>query len=421
MLYMCDMSGFYKKIAIIGYGVEGKSVHKFLRVRYPRSHIEIRDAKHQGESYLVGLNAFDLIVRSPGIKFLHPSLQKVYKSGKLTSLTQLFFEEVQKKHLGTIVGITGTKGKGTVATMLYRMLKASGKEAYLVGNIGKPALDILPKLNKKSFIIYELSSFQLQGLPVSPNLAIVLGISPDHLDYHKNFHEYIAAKSYIAQNQKRSESVFFKSDDKYAKKIAYESVGKKIPLSVAGFSLFFKDDIKLIGDFNYENAVFATKVAQFLGSKDGFIKESVSSFTGLPYRMQYCGKKGGVKFINDSASTTLSATAAALLALKDPVVLIAGGKSKGGDSRLLQNVRYKDKVRAVILIGENKNEFISFIPNNVFVKKESTLKKAVISAKKLAKNGDVILFSPGSASFDMFRNAKNRGADFDKIFDNMRD
>ena len=176
------------KIAILGYGVEGKSAEKFLNsslgCRTTKCRIEIRDVKKQGKDYLKNLEKFDMVVRSPGIPYLLPEIQRAKKKGvKITSTTKLFFENAK----GILVGITGTKGKGTTATLLYKILKASHLGAghpsgsiHLVGNMGIPMLDELPKLKENSISILELSSFQLQDMDVSPHIAVVLDVSPDH-------------------------------------------------------------------------------------------------------------------------------------------------------------------------------------------------------------------------------------------------
>src|SRR3989338_442646 len=264
------------KIAILGYGVEGKSAEKFLKsslsCRTANCWIEIRDVKKQGKGYLKNLDKFDMVVRSPGIPFLSPEIQRAKKAGvEITSTTKLFFENAK----GILVGITGTKGKGTTATLLYKILKASHLGAghpsgsiHLVGNMGIPMLDELPKLKENSISILELSSFQLQDMDVSPHIAVVLDVSPDHLNYHKSFKEYLEAKAQLVKNQLSSPQVlashgyfsaekflvlapsrsqglakpassltlprsffplvFFFPDNKFSKQIAQKGKGKKI-------------------------------------------------------------------------------------------------------------------------------------------------------------------------------------------------
>ena len=232
-------------IAILGFGREGKSVLKFLKKSsaYRYSEITILDKKFNAD-YLKNLDRFDVIFRSPGVPFNLPEIQSAIKNGvKVSSATKLFFQQCP----APIIGITGTKGKSTTATLLYKILKNCAQKpwrkahtnkkysrhshynfasVYLAGNIGKPALEILPKLSKKSLVILELSSFQLQDLNYSPDVALVLDIFEEHLDKHKNFREYFDAKSNIARHQKKSDAIIYFADNKYSSAIAKKSIGK---------------------------------------------------------------------------------------------------------------------------------------------------------------------------------------------------
>ncbi|MEK7481114.1 MAG: Mur ligase family protein, partial [Patescibacteria group bacterium] len=179
------------KVAILGFGKEGASALRFLKrsSQHKKTSIAIRDQK-QGDHYLDHLDSYDLIVKSPGIPWHTPEIVQALKSGvQCTTPTALFFERAK----GILIGITGTKGKGTTATLLYRMLKAHHKSVFLAGNIGTPMLDILPRLTPHSITILELSSFQLERLPHSPDVAVMLEIFPDHLDHHRSMREYINA------------------------------------------------------------------------------------------------------------------------------------------------------------------------------------------------------------------------------------
>src|SRR3989344_8413262 len=248
---------FIMNIAILGFGQEGKSVLKYLKKspRFKNATISILDKKLK-KNYLKNLDKFDIIFRSPGIPYNLPEIQKAVKKGiEISSSTKLFFNEAN--NIGCeISGITGTKGKGTTSTLLYKILKAAEKNArpkqrrrvFLAGNIGKPAIEILPKLKKKSVVILELSSFQLQDLKQSPAIAVILDIFEDHLDSHKNFEEYIKAKSSISKYQKPTDKIFYFLDNKYSKLIALKSKGKKIPVFPDEFKLFSREDLKISGE-----------------------------------------------------------------------------------------------------------------------------------------------------------------------------
>src|SRR3989344_3311479 len=259
------------RIEILGYGVEGKSAERFFKrlgCRTPKCKIEVRDIKLQGKHYLKNLDKFDTIIRSSGIPYLSPQIQKARKQGvKITSATKLFFRDAK----GKIIGITGTKGKGTTATLLYKILKAAEKNVYLAGNIGVPMLDILSKLKKNSITILELSSFQLQDLDCPPEIAIITDISPDHLDHHKSFKEYLVAKAQIVKNQNSERGeVFFFSDNKYSKFIAQKSRGKKIAVSPDQNLI-----LKIPGFHNLKNASMAAAVGRIFGVNENIIKKTI--------------------------------------------------------------------------------------------------------------------------------------------------
>src|SRR3989338_798582 len=350
------------KIAILGFGREGHSILKFLRKtrinadyhadkrgyknigknqrKHLRKHLrksaadEIlvldknRNVKvprgvktHLGKNYLKNLERFDVIFRSPGIPYLLPEIQKAEKQGvKISSAIELFFEQLRRltqnergltrKRIGAsrrpiIIGITGTKGKGTTSTLLYKILKASGKKVFLAGNIGKPSLDLLSNTqinadshadkrrykniseNQRSnqresaYIILELSSFQLQDLKKSPSIAAVLDIFPDHLDAHKNLKEYYDAKANIGRYQKQGDKIFFFKNNNLSRHVASKSKGKKISVNEKSFKLFSPDDLLIRGAHNFKNAVMAAIVAKSLGVSEKIILETAKKFKGL--------------------------------------------------------------------------------------------------------------------------------------------
>jgi len=393
------------KIAILGYGIEGKSALKFLKKKYQKAAFEVRDIKKQGKNYLENLENFDIIVRSPGIPYLLSEIQKAKKAGvKITSATKLFFDNSK----GKIIGITGTKGKGTTATLLYKILKAAGKNVYLAGNIGLPMLDILPKLKKNSITILELSSFQLQDMDRSPEIAIITDISPDHLNHHKSFKEYLDAKAQIVCNPMGA--VFFFPDNKYSKQIAQKSRGKKIAVSPDPNLI-----LKIPGFHNLKNASMAAAVGRGLGVKEDIIKKAISQFKGLPHRLEFVRKVNGANYYNDSASTNPAATIAALAAFSEPKILIAGGAGKRLSYRPLAEAIKKSKMRAVVLFGRDKYKIKKSVGAVKSIFLANGLKSAVAMAERKAKTGDAVIFSPAAASFDMFKNYALRGAAFKKF------
>lgn len=432
------------KIAILGFGREGRSVLGFLKKSKKLRNAELwvldqnpkvkipRGAKSQlGKEYLSNLEVFDVVFRSPGIPYNLPQIKKARRSGiKFSSLTKLFFENCR----GTIIGITGTKGKGTTATLLYKILKAAGKPVLLAGNIGKPALEILPKIGKNSLVILELSSFQLQDLTISPKIAVVLDVFPDHQDNHLSLNEYYGAKTNIARHQKDGDKVFYFSakgarlpasggkNNALSSWVASGGSGKKIAVDENWFGLFNKADLKMHGGHNFRNALMAATVALSLGAPAKTIIKAVKNFPGMEHRLEFVKQIGNIKFYNDSASTNPHTAAAALKAFPGRTkILLAGGQDKNLDYGPLAEAVKISNVLLIVLFGENKKKIKEAAKRTGgAIKLVNTLKEAVVAAyqygKARARDRDsvVIIFSPGAASFDMFKNYADRGNQFKK-------
>ncbi len=419
-------------IAILGFGREGKAVLKFLKKspKYKHSKITILD-RTISPDYLTNLNNFDIIFRSPGVPFNLPEIQSAIKNGvEVSSATKLFFQHCPS----TVIGITGTKGKSTTATLIYKILKASRFDAHLAGNIGKPALEILPKLSKKSLVVLELSSFQLQDLQQSPQIAVILDIFPDHLDAHKSWGEYRDAKSAIARHQKRNNFIFYFSNNKTAEKIAKNSRGKKIAVACQDPS-------------PAKNILMAKTVAKYFGCPQNIIKTTVKNFLGLENRLELTRKimvrlahhknKFTIYFYNDSAATNPEATVAAIRSFNpqsQSIILIAGGKDKNlSYAPLAKTIKKSGNVKQVVLFGENKYKIQQRLRvNNGELKikmcdnLQSATQYAYKTAEYLTANYNpptgrpiTILFSPASASFDMFKDYKERGRQFKTIVRNI--
>lgn len=446
------------KIAILGFGREGKSVLKFLK-KPPQFHgadIVVLDKKLD-KNYLKNLQQFDLIFRSPGVPYNLPELARARRKGvRFSSATTLFFENSPTKN---IIGITGTKGKGTTCTLLYEILKKAGLDAHLAGNIGKSALDILPKLNRNSWVVLELSSFQLQDLKKSPRIAIVLDVFPDHQDAHLSLREYYEAKTGISKYQKHGDKIFFFASSPKSRSIAQESPGKKIAVSETGFGLFGAADLKIPGHHNFKNAIMAATVSKSLGVSNKIILKTIKSFHGIEHRLefvrttkmkwpsqpnnpkQYPGilKYLSISFWNDSASTNPHTSAAAIKAFPGQMkILIAGGQDKGLDYAPLAKSLRGPNTPLVVLYGENKRKIakaISRIKGPALsearqrrqgsrAKLVDNLRQAVriayLKAKSYKLKAVVILFSPGAASFDQFQNYADRGKRFKKIVKELK-
>jgi len=437
-----------QKIAILGFSREGQSVLKFLRTckQYRKAEITILDRNPEikaprgiklvtGPDYLNHLHGFEAVFRSPGIPYMRPEIQRAIKHGiHVSSATKLFFEELRKlKKRPIIVGVTGTKGKGTTATLIYECLKEARIKTLLAGNIGKPMLDLFAVAKKSKVVILELSSFQLQDLECSPDIAVVLHVTPDHLDAHQSLVEYYTAKSQIAAHQGKDTTVFYLPDNLPSAEIARQSLGRKLMLTPEMFTLFSQSDLKVPGKHNFINAVMATAVARALGVKDELIKKAVTKFKGLEYRLStsriiVLGGGAKVKFINDSVGTNPETAAAAVKSFNEPMVLVAGGKDKRLDYGALRNAIYRSPVFAVILFGENRDKMntqLHGLSQQIELKTnfESAIQAATMLAKQKAKQSNgpaIVLFSPAAASFDMFKSMYDRGEQFDAVVKKLK-
>ncbi|MEK7585200.1 MAG: UDP-N-acetylmuramoyl-L-alanine--D-glutamate ligase [Patescibacteria group bacterium] len=410
------------RIAILGFGREGESLLKFLKraPAYKGATIEILDQKRD-KNYLKNLTRFDLICRSPGVYYNLPELVRARRAGvKFSSATQLFFDLAPCK----IIGITGTKGKGTTATLLYQILKAAQRDVHLVGNIGQPALASLGKLNKNSLVVYELSSFQLQDLKASPQVAAILDLFPDHQDAHRSLREYYEAKGNIARYQKRGDQVFVLDDNARARRLVRRGGGKVNLINLAKFKLFKPSDLKVVGEHHYRNAVVAASLAHSLGVPQATILASVKRFRGLPHRLEMLDSPSihGIKFYDDSGATNPAAAAAAIRTFAGhPAIFLMGGASKKLDYAPLVRASRAASPHTIILFGQNGREVAAAlkqgkVPSQIIL--TSTLTEAMKRAHKVVRESKFnwsIILSPAAASFDQFRDYIDRGNKFKQL------
>ncbi|MFC1810516.1 UDP-N-acetylmuramoyl-L-alanine--D-glutamate ligase [Patescibacteria group bacterium] len=416
------------KIAILGFGVEGQATYQFLEGK-GYENLTIFDEKKQAdniENDLSKLSEHDLIFRSPGFHKDHPNL----KGLNVTSATQLFFELCPCK----TIGITGTKGKGTTSTLIYEILKEAGKAVYLGGNIGIPALTFLDELDEESIAILELSSFQLHDLTKSPNIGIILNTTSEHLDYHKDTEEYLQAKEAIVKFQKYGDAAIVNIDYPYFKRyedlteynkfyvsakkqVAHGAYTRREKIYLLDDEICNTDEVGLIGPHNLENILPAIMAASILKIPNNIIKKVVQEFKGLPHRIEFIREHKSVKFYNDSFSTTPETCIAAINSFKEPLILIAGGSEKKSDyDELGKKIASCENLKEVILMGKTAKSIKASIEKNKDIKPEITIvanyHDAFDLALEKAWEGYVILLSPACASFDQFKNYKDRGEKF---------
>lgn len=403
----------------MGYGIEGHDAEKFLRKQ--GADVAVLDKKF-GVDYLDNLKKSDVIVRSPGVYRYLPEIVNAEKNGAVvTSAVKIFFQNCP----GKIIGVTGTKGKGTTATLIYEILKVDGCDVYLAGNIGKPYLELLPKLSKKSFVILEMSSFQLIDMDVSPHIAVVLNITVDHLDWHKDREEYVGAKENIIKFQKPGDFAVINFD--YETPKSFDSLTKAtvIPYSKESLDPEFKKDLLLKGEHNFENIAAAVSVGKILKIPEKKLLKVIRNFKGLEHRLELVGTIDGKTFYNDSFATGPQPTIAAIKSFSEPETLILGGSDKGLDYRELGEIISQQKnVRKVILIGTTGEKIGNFIHRKdlqfeIYNLKFAPMGRIVKKAFDISDKGSVIVLSPASASFDMFTDYKDRGNQFKKAVQSL--
>lgn len=425
------------KIAIAGYGLEGESNYNYWSTDRSND-ITIADQRQPGRPLpngvktIIGEDAFekladfDLVVRTAGL-----APKKIKTNGVVTSATNEFFSKCP----ATIIGVTGSKGKGTTASLIASILECAGKKVWLLGNIGKPSLDVLKDVRPNDVVVYELSSFQLFDIKKSPHIAIVLFIEQEHLDVHTDMDEYVAAKSNITRFQTNSDILIYNQSNQYAKSIAGISKAKLIGYTdekyahVEGGNFYYNeqiicsvDTLKIVGQHNQDNACAAIDAVWQFTQDPAIITKGLGAFSGLPHRLELVKEVDGVKYYDDSIATIPAASIAALRAFQGPKVIILGGSSKGSDFTELGNELARQNVKA-ILIGAEAENIEAACKNAGFkdyeILADQSMMNVVNRAKQLAIAGGVVLLSPASASFGLFKNYVDRGEQFQSAVNNL--
>lgn len=436
-----------KKIAVIGMGVSNVPLLEILVkngnnvcVFDKKSITDMPDRAQEiikehnvscftGDDYLEHLIGFDVIFRSPSFLPTNSYLVKEKERGALIT-TEI--EQVIKNSPAHIIGVTGSKGKTTTTTIIHAILEGLGYHTYLGGNIGRPLYSKLDEMTKDDIVVLELSSFQLMNMAVSPHIAVVTNISPDHLDVHGSYEEYIQAKKYIYLNQSKDDVLVLNYDDEVVREFSQEAAGE-----VRYFgSKYLVDSYVLDGDFisyngehvidtrklllkgqhNYLNVACALNaIKDYIHVSSDELQSIVEGINPVHHRLEFVREINGVKWYNDSASTTPDKALAGINAFDEKIVLIAGGSDKNISYEPLAKAIGR-KVSKLILFGETKNKIYDEVmklprglSQNVEIYVLDTLDEVIDFANRVSVKGEVVLFSPASASFDMFKNAYQRG------------
>lgn len=446
-----DFTG--KKIVIIGMGKTGIATARFLGKQAAR--VTVTDEKPfdqwSGEFKQIAqekwleignynariLTGACIVIPSPGVPPDNVLLVEALKKNiPIISEIELAYLVLKVP----LIAVTGTNGKTTTTMLLGEILRCSGKKVFVGGNIGTPLIEYVDGSQKEDFVVAEISSFQLQWIKkIRPFIAVLLNITCDHINYHGSFAEYRRIKTKVFANQTKADFAILNAADP-----EQEDIDKIINAQVVKFSskrvlqkgIFIKKNsivlrmpganeeqyplriINLPGLHNVENVMAAVMAARLCGCSQENIITAISAFHGLPHRIEFAGEKNSVKFYDDSKGTNVGSVVRALETFAQPVILLLGGRDKDGDFESLKPL-IASKTKKVILFGEARDRIESLIGKDKPVLKETKLRQAVESAYRSARSGDVVLLSPGCASFDEFANYKERGNYFKDVVRNL--
>ena len=453
------MNLFKKKVLVVGLGMTGIATARFLKKM--GAVITVTDISKEDEldeSVAIirelGINMelgshenstfenADLIVLSPGVPHAIPQIQKAKDKG-IDVLGEI---ELASKFISQpVIAITGTNGKTTTTTLLGEMLKSSGFNVFVGGNIGSPLIGYVDREEKAEIVVVEVSSFQLDTIEnFKPKISILLNITEDHLDRYSDFNAYVKSKCRIFENQNSDDTVVLNGFDPLIRKYTENINSRKLfftarkeneegaTVNGKNIKLFYESSCKtpspisidlsgtsIKGKHNIENASAACLAALSAGGTIEGIQTALDKFKGLPHRLEYVATVNGVKYFNDSKATNADAVARALECFSNRVILIMGGRNKGADfDSLRDTVRHITK--KIIAIGEAKENIISSFNDVVSINTASTMEDAVCTAGDAAKPGDVVLLSPACSSFDMYDDYTHRGKVFCKAVELLK-
>ncbi|MDD5108068.1 MAG: UDP-N-acetylmuramoyl-L-alanine--D-glutamate ligase [Candidatus Omnitrophica bacterium] len=340
----------------------------------------------------------ELVVVSPGVPALALPIKWAVEFNKP------LMSEIEIASIlcpATIIAVTGSNGKTTVATLIGKILEASGRRVFVCGNIGNPFCSEVENMREEDFVVLEVSSFQLETIKdFKPKIAVILNLTPNHLDHYNNMQEYLDAKKRIIMNQDKDDFLVLNSQDILLKSVAEHAKSQVI---------FFSGQ-----DGLNPNQSAVLTVGKILGINKDLVFGVFNKFKGIEHRMEEVRNINGIKFINDSKATTADSAIWAIKNIFTPIILIAGGRHKGIDYRVIIEPA-KDKVKQAILIGEAKEIIALDLGREFPIEYATTLEDAVYKAYALAKPGYSVLFSPMCSSFDMFKDYEDRGRIFKKI------
>lgn len=384
--------------------------------------------------HLENIENIDLTIVSPGVPLDLPFIEKIKSEGiKIIGEVELAYKLSKNP---TFIGITGTNGKTTTTSLVGEMFKKANKDTYIVGNIGNPVIDTVDLTNENSYLVTELSSFQLESIEdFKPKVSTIINITEDHLNRHHTMENYINAKARVFKNQDKTDftilnyndsivrdlgknsngNVLYFSIKEEVKQGAYLDKNNNIVIKVDGKELVLmnKSELSLPGNHNLENAMSAILMAYVLNIDTDVIIDTLRTFKGVEHRLEFVTNKDGIMFVNDSKGTNPDSTIKAITSYEKPIVLIAGGYEKQSD--FTEMIKYATKnVKALVLLGQTADKIATTAKEHGIdnISKVEDMEAAVKKAYEIAESGDVVLLSPACASWDMYPNFEARGLDF---------
>lgn len=395
-----------KKVLILGYGKEGRVTEKFLKAKCPSVKIEIAD-KTISSDYLEKQKDFDLVIKTPGIP-----RRKV--TSPYTTATNIFFASINN----LVIGVTGSKGKSTTASLIYHILKTANIPVRLIGNIGYPALEALLKpVGKNDIFVMELSSYQLDDIHYSPQIAVITNLFPEHMNYHGDVKKYFLAKKNILRFQKPTDYFIYNPENKILRQWSKEAVAQCKP-----FDRLIKidpKDIPLSGKHNLNNLKAAVSVAHLLKINDQIITSAISSFKPLPHRLEFVGVFKGIKFYDDAASTAPESTIAAIESLKNIGTIFLGGEDRGYDFDLLGKILSQNRIPNIVLFPDTGGKINKLIAKQTKyqpkILQTTSMEEAIKFAYQHTPKNAVCLLSTASPSYSLWKNYEEKGSLFNKF------
>lgn len=420
-----------KSILILGFGREGRSSLEFIHKNLPGANVAIADQADisddsvventtlfTGDNYLKACEKYDVILKAPGV-IIKNMLSDDIKA-KITSQTDLFMRAYRNQ----IIGVTGTKGKSTTSSLIYHIFKESGRDALLVGNIGKPCFDFIDQITSQTVIVYELSAHQLEYIQASPHIAVLLNIYEEHFDHYATPEDYYTAKKNIYKYQNENDLLIYGDIFQHASEEDVKNT-RATKINILNTTIVPREKIttKLLGNHNQTNIQVAAAIAREYSINEAQLLDAVASFQPLPHRLEFVGTFRDIKFYNDSIATAQEAVINAIKSIDDVDTLILGGMDRGLDYHPLVNYIRDTNITNIILLPATNERFQQIFDEGDYRQKlihVKDMREAVEQAYAQTAPGKSCLLSPAAASYGFYKNFEERGDDYKKLISMLK-